>query len=338
MDVLRNPNLIVIDRWTPSDVWYANRPELLRNRIKIAKSTRSNFTALIRIICDEVLRVNMEEIGIFAADRAQIHFQGHWYDVGFDELHSLKLKGTDLIIIEKEGIAEVLAPYADKIGVALLFTRGFATKYVRDLSELAKNAGCNVVVLSDYDDSGMLLASKLVVSRIGIDPKTLEYFNLKREEVEEKYTPKNHLSSIEDLVNEDEFDYLSGKRIEINSVKTKVGTKKLWEWIIDRLREIFPNRNYNRAIEVPTVVKPDNLKELYAKIENRIESYIEPEYEKEVEELTAIVGFIENVPQKRIDIERAFKELVINNSKYQDLIQKFNKLVESHPFFNHRGE
>ena len=78
-------------------------------------------------------------------------------------------------------MAETLTPLADKHGLALLFTRGFATKYVRDLSELSKDAGCNVVVLSDYDDSGVLLASKLKVPRLGIDPKTLEYFNLKRE-------------------------------------------------------------------------------------------------------------------------------------------------------------
>ena len=68
---------------------------------------------------------------------------------------------------------------------------------------------------------------------------------------------------------------MSRKRIEINSVKTKVGTEKLWEWIIYRLEDIFPNRNYNRAIDVPTVVKPDDLKEFYAKIENSIESHIE---------------------------------------------------------------
>ena len=83
----------------------------------------------------------MEELGIFAADRAQLYFDGHWHDVGFDDPYPLKLKGTDLIIIEKEGIAEIPLPYGDKIGVALLFTRGFATKYVRDLSETALEKG-----------------------------------------------------------------------------------------------------------------------------------------------------------------------------------------------------
>lgn len=244
-----------------------------------------------------------------AADRAQLYFQSNWYDIGFDELHSLKLKGTDLIIIEKEGIAEDLAPYADKIGVALLFTRGFATKYVRDLSELSKNTGCNVVVLNDYGDSDILLASKLKVSRIGIDSKTLEYFNLKREDVGEKYTPKNHLSSIVNLVNEEEFGYLCEKRIEINSVKSKVGTEKLWEWIIYKLRELFPNRNYNRAIEVPSVVKPDDLKACYSKIENRIGNCIEYESDKLKNELSKIEGFIDNVSKKRSDIEGKLKKV-----------------------------
>ena len=338
LDVKQNPNLIVTDRWTPSDVWYANRPELLNNGIKIAKSTRSNFTALIRVICEENLHVNMEELGIFATDRAQLYFDGHWYDVGFDDLYSLKLKGTDLIINEKEGMAETMTPLADRRGLALLFTRGFATKYVRDLSELSKAAGCNVLILSDYDDSGVLLASKLKVPRLGIDPKTLEYFNLKREDVEESYTPKNHLNSIKDLVNEEEFDYLSRKRIEINSVKTKVGTEKLWEWIIYRLKEVFPNRNYNRAIEVPNVVKPDDLKAFYAKFENGIKSRLECKSEKTKHELTDFEGLIDDVPRKRIEIEEEYKDVLKNNLHYQDLMDRLNEVVESHPFFNGSGE
>ncbi len=149
---------------------------MLENDITITPNTRSNLTADIRKICEKEMGINMEELGIFAADRAQLYFDGSWHDVGFDDLHSLKQKGTELIIIEKEGITEGLTPLADKHGSALLFTRGFATKYVRDLSELSKDNGCNTCVLSDYDASGILLASKLKVPRIGIDPKTLKYF------------------------------------------------------------------------------------------------------------------------------------------------------------------
>ena len=66
-DILQDPNIVVTDRWTPSDVWYGNRPALQENGIIISKNTRRNFTALIRVICEEDLHVNMEELGIFAS-------------------------------------------------------------------------------------------------------------------------------------------------------------------------------------------------------------------------------------------------------------------------------
>ncbi|MEP6576009.1 MAG: hypothetical protein ABJB85_06250 [Nitrososphaerota archaeon] len=86
------------------------------------------------------------------------------------------------------------------------------------------------------------------------------------------------------------------------------------------------------------MAKPEDLKKLYSKIEDRLESYIKSESGKKVDELSDTEGFIDNVLQKRMDIEQRLKEVIINNSKYQDLMQKFNKLVESHPFFNHSSE
>ena len=62
--VRKEPNIVVTDRWTPSDVWYGNRPVLQKNGIVMSKNTRKNFTTLIRVICEEGLHVNMEELGI----------------------------------------------------------------------------------------------------------------------------------------------------------------------------------------------------------------------------------------------------------------------------------
>ena len=141
-----------------------------------------------------------------------------------------------------------------------------------------------------------------------------------------------------ELVDEKEFGYLCGKRIEINSVKSKVGTEKLWEWIIYRLEDIFPNRNYNRAIDVPKVVKPDDLMAFYTEIENGIESYLESESCKISNDLTDIEGFIDDVPHERIDIEEKLKDVISDNQDYQDIMNRLNELLESHPFFNGRDE
>ena len=56
------------------------------------------------------------------------------------------------------------------------------------------------------------------------------------------------------------------------------------------------------------------------------------------EELTDIEGFIDDVPQKRIDIEEKLKDVITDNQNYQDLMNRLNELVESHPFFNGRDE
>jgi hypothetical protein len=330
--VKHNPRLIIEDRWTPSDVWYGCRPELLKNGIVISKDTRSNFTALIRQTCETEFNCNMEEIGIFAADRAQMYFDGHWYDVGFDELDSLAVVGTDLIIFEKEGMAETLILMADRRGLSILFTRGFATKYVRDLSELSKKDGCNVSVLSDYDASGVLLASKLKVPRIGIDPDTLKYFNLKREDVEEEYNPKNHLAGIYDLVSEEEFRYLSGKRIEINSIKTQVGTEAFQKWIIHKLNELFPTRDYNRAVKIPSKGLEASHEKILSRIDARVESIISAssESKKIKNELSEVSGFID-VKDKLKEIKERLRKVLTENPDYEDFNNKLSRLVE-HPF------
>ena len=77
-----------------------------------------------------------------------MYFKGRSYDVGIDDLDLLMKKGTDLLIIEKEGVAEVLAPFAETYGIALLNTRGFLTDYAKRLSELTES---NIAILTDLD-------------------------------------------------------------------------------------------------------------------------------------------------------------------------------------------
>ncbi len=333
--VQQDHDLIVSDRWTPSDLWYGCRVDFDKNGIKVGPNTRKNFSTKIRPLIEKLFNCNMEELGIFAADRAQMYFDGRWYDVGFDELDSLSVKGTDLMIFEKEGMAETLTSLADNLGFAILFTRGFATKYVSDLSELSKKDGCNVLVLSDYDASGLLLASKLNVPRIGIDPQTLEYFHLERRYVEEEYNPANHLVGIYHLVSKEEYSYLSHKRIEINSVKTKVGTKAFQEWITHKIIEKFPFRNYNRAIKIGDPVLPDGLADIFANIKSKIQNYQKKGYSEIINEQSKIEGFIDNVAERRIEYDIKLKNIITHDPNYEDFVNKLNELVQSHLFIAH---
>jgi len=74
--------------------------------------------------------------------------------------------------------------------------------------------------------------------------------------VEEEYDggSNNHWKHLRDeYPNYEHLDYLKTKRVEIDSVIAKVGAKKLWEALLDRLEDAFPTRNYTREISTSYV-------------------------------------------------------------------------------------
>jgi len=52
-------------------------------------------------------------------------------------------------------------------------------------------------------------------------------------------------------LDEDIFNFLKDRRIEINAVKNAVGAEELMNRIVRKLDEIYPSRNYNRTIVLP---------------------------------------------------------------------------------------
>ena len=85
---------------------------------------RKYITRIIKDVCWEIgeeIRgkgngFKRHELGIIAAERAQLYFDGQVLGVSFDRLKELMKKGTDLLVIEKEGIADVLMDFANRSG------------------------------------------------------------------------------------------------------------------------------------------------------------------------------------------------------------------------------
>src|SRR6266487_1774409 len=169
-----------IDRWTQSTVWYLFIPIMEKYGIKV---TRQYITRLINVICKE-LGVTRESLRIIASPRAVMYFNGNWTSVSFDSVSALASHGTDVIFIEKLDIVEVLTDYADKYGVALVNTIGHLTEYGKDLIEASKESGAHVAILTDYDASGIKIASEVPegIPRLGVDDEMLEYFGLSKDD------------------------------------------------------------------------------------------------------------------------------------------------------------
>jgi DNA topoisomerase VI subunit A len=247
--------------WTQSDVFYATRKLLVTEYgYTDQEVNREHITGSIRDECAK-LGVTREQIGIIAADRAQLYFKGKWNDVGLDEIQEQVEYGTDMVMVEKEGIVSQINLFANRKAIALLNTRGFFVEYASKLAKLADEKGCNVSILVDWDVSGLLIFLKVRkiipgVKRIGVDFKTVEDLGLRAADVEEKYTPdKGHLKSLKKELAEAielarrEFgpgsameieynyikmhlDYLEEKRIEINSIVSELNDNaRFWNWL-----------------------------------------------------------------------------------------------------------
>jgi hypothetical protein len=161
--------------------------------------------------------------------------------------------------------------------------------------------GCNIAILTDFDVSGLILATKVPRAyRIGIDFETLDDLGLDIEDVEEEYKPGNHLKPLQeggecaDIYPEDWVDYVEYRRVEINSVVTELDDNaKFWEWIVQKLRDGFDTRNYNRAVDVPEYVMPKCLESLNDKVKEKGIAILKQRREKLQDRLSDIgPGFL----------------------------------------------
>jgi hypothetical protein len=333
--VKKDPDLKEKQKWTQSTVFYHLRPILLRHGFTPETIDRQYITSEIKNVCEQYLGVKREDLGITAADRAQLYFKGNWYDVGLEELNSLAQYGTDMLIIEKEGVVKQLAPFADEKGIALLNTRGFLTEYASILSEQASKNGCNIAILTDFDASGLLIANNIPsVYRIGIDFDTLDYFNLNPSQVEEEYKPKqNHLKPLGDAEAYNIIDdkvceavqYVSRKRIEIDSVLAAVNDNaSFWKFILSKLEKKFPTRDYNRAIYLPEYVMPLCLEELNQQVRERCTSILQNERSKLQHKFSNITGFVD-VIQLNKSIPIQFRKTIENDRGIKPLLSQIEK-------------
>jgi len=59
-------------------------------------------------------------------------------------------------------------------------------------------------------------------------------------------------------------------RIEIDSIMVKIGNESIWNFLIAKLFEKFPKRNYNRSIEVPEFVTLDVVNESVERLQDKM--------------------------------------------------------------------
>jgi hypothetical protein len=288
-------------------------------------------------ICDE-LGITRASIGLYTGDVAHMYFRGRKYSINISEIPKLQHKGTDILIIEKEGIAERLRPYAANSGIALIHTRGFLTEYASDLSILSEQNGGHIYTLTDCDVSGFLIAHKVEnVPRIGIDLQTLKDLSItdQIDRLTDYVTPdKHHLKHIEENYPEDlyiPFD-LRHKRIEINAVLNLVEGQRFWDWIVEKIKYENSTRDWNRVIEMPKAYffRPPELDLVIELVESNIAGVLTPLVKEREDELRDSEEYIDNVDNYENDMYYEFQDEINENTSNDGIVKSLRRILRKY--------
>jgi hypothetical protein len=353
-----NPSDTVKDRLTQSGSWYRVRPKMIaagfkpRNKVTDSKGSeiydwnavRKGFTSNINKVIKELWpdgSVTRESLGIVAKARAMLYINGHVYPVSFDSKEELaRIKVTDMIVVEKEGITDVLLDAAQKYRIALVATAGHFVDYVTDLMRLAHEAGrINVCVLTDYDIDGInmwRIANKKMrinIKRIGITQDIVKWLqqnghdDLDLEDVEEEYTPNPK------LFRDGDDPYLQERRIELDSIIQKVGPISFWNYIVHQLETEFPGvRDYREIVPEPEPEDyyPDKVNEFLEYVATYTKQVYTPKWEEIKEsQLKEVKGLLQ-VDDKIDEIDESLRPIVQKEDKgIQKIIAKLEELRKS---------
>jgi hypothetical protein len=259
--VKADPSIKTKRRITQQGAWYLIEPKMKDNNFQPLKSWGKTREYLVEYIPKAIKElwpdeeITREDLGIIAGARAVMHFDGHEEPVSKDNISRLaQTKTTDMIIIEKEGVADALVDFADEYKVALVFTRGRFVNYVKDLILEASDRDISnmcIWVLTDYDVDGIEIAQAAPnVPRIGVDRSTVEwlkhngYPELELSKVEEEHHSKAAERRTKD-------NYLWNKRIEIDAILAQVGGEGLWKYLMHQITTKEQIRDYTQIIEHP---------------------------------------------------------------------------------------
>jgi hypothetical protein len=341
-DVEADSSLRTRDRLTQSGVWYRIRPLLIKDGFMPKKgeggwgAARKGLTGAISKTINELWpgeNMTREHLGIIAKARAVLYFNGQEYPVTFDSISDLASLGTtDMIVIEKEGITDVLLEYARRYSIALVASGGMLVDYAKDLAQSAHINGINVSTLYDDDLRGReapdaLKERGLSIPRLGIDKSIVKwlqengYPHLIEEELLEEYTPENRKIWKYD-------SYLQTHRIELDSIVAAVGAEALWKYIIHRLEEVFPEpRDYTNVIDEPKPQDyyPDEITEIMDYINEVVKvAYSDKWSTIQDGELAQVKGLLQT-EEKQKEIREILLNIVAEDKEIKKIVSKFKE-------------
>jgi hypothetical protein len=118
-------------------------------------------------------------------------------------------------------------------------------------------------------------------------------------------------------------------RIEIDSVLATVNDNAAFlNFILSKLEDRFPTRDYNRAIDIPEYVNPPYLEELNKQVREKCTLILKPERNKMRNRFSNTKGFLD-VKQYNERIPVHFQKIIEGNEEINPLLSRIKELTQN---------
>ena len=133
-----------------------------------------------------------------------------------------------------------------------------------------------------------------------------------------------------------DISFLENERVEIDAVLAKVEEERFFEYIKDKMNELYPTRNYNRAIDIPTKyyntgdvfnVLPETIRNVLTRIKQIADAATEDTETEIKTELEQVKGFLD-VQEKKKEVANRLNKALTENKHMKVIITKFEELMQ----------
>jgi hypothetical protein len=127
-----------------------------------------------------------------------------------------------------------------------------------------------------------------------------------------------------------DIDFLKKNKIELDAILAAVGSERLWDYLMNKLKESYPTRDYSRVISSKPPLAghlPQAIKNFESYIGNYIDSLTANERKKIESELKDIEGFID-VKEKRQEIDKRLGKQIENDKHLMDISSKIEEMAK----------
>ncbi len=121
----------------------------------------------------------------------------------------------------------------------------------------------------------------------------------------QRYLREVHVIDGEDI---SFIDWLENNRIELNTILASAKPEPVWKWLKWKLGEVWPNRDYNRAIDVYDSMLSDTMDKFVEWCTDLSKPIIKDKVKELKETLSKSSGFFDDVVAKKEEIDNDIRD------------------------------